>query len=133
MIDIFSPPLESKEKVQKIKTQPSNPLDIDFVPPSISANSYLWNHRAKIVILEDNDAVINSCVKQRSPTMRHVPRVHRVGLDTIWERISIHLSISVRHVNTKQQMADILTKGSFTKHTFDELSSLVQVGKSYPR
>ncbi len=75
----------------------------------------------------------STVVTQRAPTMRHVPRVHRVGLDTIWERISNDPSISVRHVNTKQQMADILTKESFTKHTFDELSSLVQVGKSYPR
>ena len=30
-------------------------------------------------------------------------------------------------------MADISTKGFFTKSTFDELSSLIQVGKSYPR
>ena len=68
---------------------------------------------AKLEILEDNDAVIKSTINGRSPELRHVPRVHRVDLDWLWERIRIDPGISIKHVVTKLQIADMLTKANF--------------------
>ena len=65
--------------------------------------------------------------------MRHVMRVHRVNLDTLWERLRTDPSLSMRFVGTKQQLADILTKGSFTKIVWDELRELIQTGPGYKK
>ena len=43
---------------------------IDYVPPSLPI-SY---GRAKLYLLEDNDAVIKMIIKERSPQMRHGAR-----------------------------------------------------------
>ena len=65
--------------------------------------------------------------------MRHVMRVHRVDLDTLWERLRTDPSLSMRYVGTKQQLADILTKGSFTKQVWDDLRGLIQTGPGYKK
>ena len=41
--------------------------------------------------------------------MRHVPRTHRVDLDWLFERLREDPGISIRHVGTKNQIADMLT------------------------
>ena len=60
--------------------------------------------------------------------MRHVNRTHRVNLDWIFERVREDPAITIKYVNTKQQAADILTKGSFIAQTWMNLCSLAQVG-----
>ena len=85
--------------------------NVDYVP----SNMPISYGRAKLLILEDNDAVIKMCIKCRSPNMRHVGRTHRVDLDWLFERIHKDPAISIKYVNTKQQLADLLTKGSFTE------------------
>ena len=50
---------------------------VDDVPSSLPI-SY---GRAKLYILEDNDAVMKMTDKERSPRLRHVARTHRVDLD----------------------------------------------------
>ena len=129
IIHVFGPKADVEPPAPKPQEKEHDPFNIDYVPPSIPSSSYLWKHRAKIVILEDNDAVIDMCMKQRSPMMRHALRVHRVDLDSLWELLSSDPRISMRYVGTKQQMADILTKGSFTKSTWDELCGLIQIGR----
>ena len=101
---------------------------VDYVPPNVPKP----RGKAKLVICEDNDAVIKMCIKARSLNMRHVPRVHRVDLDWLFERILRDANITMKYVNTKQQMADILTKGSFTAAAWGQLLSLIQCGPSYP-
>ena len=81
-------------------------LECDYVPPSLPPLKGI----GKLIICEDNDAVIKMCIKGRSPNMRHVPRTHRVDLDWLFERILKDPSISIKYVNTKQQLADILTR-----------------------
>ena len=44
---------------------------------------------AQLHIFEDNDAVIKMIIEVRSPTMRHVPRNHRVSLDWLFDRINV--------------------------------------------
>ena len=69
--------------------------------------------RAKLVVMEDNEAVIKMIIKGRSPNMRHVSRTHRVNLDWLFFYISCDPNTTIKYVNTKNQIADILTKGSF--------------------
>ena len=81
-----------------------------------------------MVILEDNDAVIKMCVKGRSPNMRHVARTHRIDLDCLFERLLKDSATTMRYISTKQQLADMFTKGSFTEITWKTLLTLVQIG-----
>ena len=50
-------------------------------------------------------------MKGRSPTMRHVSRTHRVALDWLFDRINLDSKIQIKYIDTKNQLADILTKG----------------------
>ena len=43
-----------------------------------------------------------------------MPRTHRVDLDWLFERCQYDPAIKIRFVPTKDQLADMLTKGSFT-------------------
>ena len=66
-------------------------------------------------VFEDNEAVIKMITKGRSPTMRHVSGTHRVALDRLFDRINLEPKIQIKYVDTKNQLADMLTKGSFTR------------------
>jgi len=103
---------------------------IDFVPPNVPALNP--DNPARLLILEDNEAVIKMCAKQRSPTMRHVARVHRVNLDSLFETVTIQPNIFMRYISTQQQLADIFTKGSFTASTWKTLCGLLQISVSFP-
>ena len=81
-----------------------------------------------MIILEDNDAVIKMTIKGRSPQMRHVARTHRIDLDWLFERIRDDPGINIKYVGTKEQIADIFTKGSFTAATWKMLCRLAQIG-----
>ncbi len=86
-------------------------------------------HRwTNIVIFEDNDAVVKICVKGRAPQFRHVLRTHRIDLDWLFERLQSDPDISMRFVGTKEQLADIFTKGSFTAAQWRDLLRLIGVG-----
>jgi len=104
-------------------------MEVDYVPTNMPE----LNTSARLIILEDNDAVIKMCIKARSPNMRHVTRTHRVDLDWLFERILTDPAISIRYVNTKEQLADIFTKGSFTEQTWQVLCRLLQIGVSHAR
>ena len=54
-------------------------------------------------------SVIKMIIEGRSPTMRHVSRTHRVALDWMFDRINLDPKIQIRHVDTKNQFADMLT------------------------
>jgi DNA (cytosine-5)-methyltransferase 1 len=100
-------------------------LNVDYVPCNIPELS----DRAKLLIMEDNDAVIKMCMKVRAPTMRHVQRTHRIDVDALLERIHNDKSIWIKYINTKQQLADIFTKGSFSVQTWNDLCKLLQIGE----
>ena len=53
--------------------------------------------------------------------MRHVSRIHRVALDRLFDRINLDPKIQIKYIDTKNQLADTLTKGNFTR---DERVSL---------
>ena len=136
VIDVFSPEAKVPKKRQKFQTagpKMNNTMDIltnvDFVPQGMPSHS----GRAVLVIFEDNDAVIKMTIKGRSPTMRHLARVHRVNLDWLLERIREDPGIFLKYVNTKSQIADILTKGTFTEAQWKSLLELSQTVTRKPK
>ena len=54
--------------------------------------------------------------------MRHVSRTHRVALDWLFDRINLDSKIQIiKYIDTKNQLADILTKGNFTRDEWNHL------------
>ena len=43
--------------------------------------------RASLVLVEDNDPVIQICINGRNPTLRHIPRLHRINVDATYDRV----------------------------------------------
>ena len=81
---------------------------------------------SQLYTFEDIEAVIKMIIKGRSPTMS-VSRTHRVALDWLFDRINLEPKIQIKYVDTKNQLADILTKGSFTRDEWDHLLRLLDV------
>ena len=63
-------------------------------------------------------------MKGRSPTLRHVPRTHRAALDWLFGRINLEPKIHIRYVDTKNPLADMPTKESFTRGECNHLLRL---------
>ena len=91
--------------------------DIDSVPSNVQSA----RQEALLYVFEDNEAVIKMIMKGRSPTMRHVSRTHRVALDWLFDRINLDSKIQIKYIDTKNQLADILTKGNFTRDEWNHL------------
>ena len=66
-------------------------------------------------------------MKGRSPFMRHVSRTQRITLDLFFDRINFDLKIQIRYVDTKNQLSDILTKGSFSEDVWNNLLRLKDI------
>ena len=97
--------------------------DIDSVPSNVQSAS----QEALLYVFEDNEAVIKMIMKGRSPTMRHVSRTHRVALDWLFDRIYLDPKIEIKYIDTKNQLADILTKGNFTRDEWNHLLTLFNI------
>ena len=100
--------------------------DLDNVDV-ISSNVHSSRKEALLYIFEDNEAVINMITKGRSPTMRHVSRTHRVALDLLFDRINLDPKIQIKYIDTKNQLADILIKGNFTRDEWNHLLCLFNI------
>ncbi len=74
-----------------------------------SSNVSSSRREALLYVFEDNEAVIKMIIEGRSPTMRHVSRTHRVALDWLFGRINLDPKTQIKHVDTKNQLADILS------------------------
>ena len=84
-------------------------------------NVQFSHQEALLYVFEDNEAVIKMIIKGRSPIMRHVSRTHRVALDWLFDRINLDSKIQIKYIDTKNQLADILTKGNFTLDEWNHL------------
>ena len=67
----------------------------------------IYQGRAQLYVVEDNEAVIRMIIKGRSPMMRHVSGTHRVALDWSFDRIKLDPKIQIKYVDTKNQLADL--------------------------
>ena len=98
--------------------------NVDFIPSNVNSS----RQEALLNIFEDNEAVIKMIIKKgRSPTMRHVSRTHRVALDWLFDRIHLDPKIQIKCIDTKNQLADILTKGNFTRDEGNHLLCLFNI------
>ena len=52
---------------------------------------------------------------------------HRVALDWLFDRINLDSKIQIKYIDTKNQLADILTKGNFTRDEWNHLLSLFNI------
>ena len=96
---------------------------VDF----ISSNVHSSRQEALLYVFEDNEAVIKMIIKGRSPTMRHVSRTRRVALDWLFDRINLDPKIQIKYIDTKNQLADILTKGNFTRDEWNHLLCFLNI------
>ena len=102
--------------------------NIDSVPSIVQSS----RQEALLYVFEDNEAEITMIIKGRSPTMRHVSRTHRVALDWLFDRINLDTKIQVKYIDTENQLADILTKGSFTRDEWNHLLCLFNISHFSP-
>ena len=120
ILDRTVKPVNGKNKSQnKIDVM----QDIDFVPSNVQSA----RQEALLYVFEDNEAVIKMIIKGRSPRMRHVSRPHRVALDWLFDRINLDPKIQIKYIDTKNQLADILTKGNFTRDEWNHLLTLFNI------
>ena len=97
--------------------------DSDSVPSNVQSA----RQEALLYVFEDNEPVIKMIIKGRSPTTRHVSRTHRVALDWLFDRINLDSEIQIKYIDTKNQLADILTKRNFTRDEWNHLLSLFNI------
>ena len=98
-------PVNGEDKHYKSHKKIDVIRDIDLVP----SNVHSARQEALLYVFEDNESVIFYDFKGRSPTMRHVSRTHRVALDWLFDRINLDPKIQIKYIDTKNQLADILT------------------------
>ena len=103
----------------KVPTQRNN-FDLNNVD-CVPSNAKLSRSVTMLYFFEDNEAVIKVITKGRSPTMRRVSRIHRVALDWLLDDINLDPKVQIKYVDTKHQLADILTKGNFTRDEWNNL------------
>ena len=96
---------------------------IDAVPSNVQSA----RQQALLYVFEMNEVVIKMIIKSRSPTMRHVSRTHRVALDWLFDPINLDPKIQIKYINTKNQLADILTKGNFTRDEWNHSLTLFNI------
>ena len=112
--------------------RPGRPVDTERSQKSrilivFPQTSSLRIKKPLLYVFEDNEAVIKMIIKGRSPTMRHVSRTHRVALDWLFDRINLDTKIQIKYTDTKNQLADILTKRNFTRDEWNHLLCLVNI------
>ena len=118
--EVRSPPHTIYKRKQSQRV--INDLDnVDFILSNVQSS----HQEALLYVFEDNEAVIKMIIKGRSPTMRHVSRTHRVALDWLFDRIN--LDPKIKYIDTKNQLADILTKGNFTRDEWNHLLCLFNI------
>ena len=83
--------------------------NIICVPSNVQSS----HQEALLYVFEDSEAMIKMIIKGRSPAMRHVSKTHRAALDWLFDRITLDPKIQIKYIDTKNQLADILTKGNF--------------------
>ena len=117
-----SPPhtIHKRKQFQRVINDMDN---VDLIHPNVQSS----HQKASLYVFEDNEAVIKMIIKGRSPTMRHVSRIHRVALDWLFNRINLDSKIQIKYIDTKNQLADILTKGNFTRDEWNHLLCLFNI------
>ena len=95
---------------------------IDCVTPHATP----FHDRAHLFVFTENEAVIKMIVRGKTHTCVMLP-AERVDLDRLFERMNLDSCKSIRYPSTDQHIADMMTKGFFTRGTRDHLLSFLEV------
>ena len=112
--------MKNQNPTEHVNLDPNN---VDHVSTKVRPSQF----GAMLYVFEDIEAVIKMIIKGRTPTMRHVSRTQRVALDWLVDRINIDCKIQIRYFDTKHQLADILTKGNFTRDEWTNFLHLFNI------
>ena len=104
-------------------------MKIDVIKDIDSVSFLVQSARQEVLlnVFEDNEALIKMIMKGRSPTMRHVSRTNRVALDWLFDGINLDPKIQIKYIDSKNQLADILTKGNFTRDEWNHLLTVFNI------
>ena len=131
-----NPAARHSSRNHKSKPKQKGNRDVDQLShvDYVTTNANSSQGESQLYIFEDNEAVIKMFIKRRSPTMRHVSRTHRVALDWLFDRINLEPKIQIKYVNTSNQLADMLTKGKFSRDEWDHLLRLLKsrISRCFP-
>ena len=112
----------TKTKIHRDR-EVDKPSKVDHVDTSAKLSPFV----AQLYNFEDKEAVIKMIIEGKSPTMRHVSRTLRVALDWLFDIINFDPKIQIKFVDTKHQLADILTKENFTCDEWNHLLRLFNI------
>ena len=115
--------MKEREPVANCDHQSQGMINVSNNIDCVPSNVQFLNQEA----FEDNEAVIKMIMKGRSPTMRHVSRTHRVALDWLLDQIGLDPKIQIKYIDTQNQLADILTKGNFSRDEWNHLFYLSNI------
>ena len=125
MIDRGNPLFAVKKN--HVQVQSRGMFDIFNNVDRVPSNVQFSHQEALLYVFGDNEAVIKMIIKGRSPTMRHVSRTHRVAIDWFVDRINLDPQIQIKYIDTKNQLAYMLTKGNFTRGEWKRLLCLFNI------
>ena len=112
---------KSRPKMSEEGKRLLNCLMLIMYPPTYASQGEYQLH-----IFEDNEAVIKMIYEGRSPTMTHVSRTHRGALDWLLDMINLETKIQIKYVDTRNQLAYILTKGT-SRNEWNQLLRLFNI------
>ena len=121
-------PVNDVKKHQKSQGKINLMENIDSVHSNVQSS----RQETLLYVFEDNEALIKMIINGRSPTMRHVSRIYRVALDWLFDRINLDSKIQIKYIDTKNQLADILIKGNFTRDEWNHLLCLFNISHFSP-
>ncbi len=101
-------------------------LDQNFNPVKYFNQTRPEHPQTKLIVAEDYEAVIKIISKSRSTALRHLPRTHCIDVNWLFE-VCDTPGVIVRYTNTKQQIADLLTKAMTKPDVWNYLIDLAQI------
>ena len=117
-------------ETQKPKVVPTdaemNPYSPQFNPGKYFAYTRKPRSSTVLIVAEDNQAVMKIIQKARSMSLRHLPRTHRIDIHWLFE-VCANPQVRMTYVNTKQQVADLMTKAINAPPTWEHLLDIVQI------
>ena len=116
-----------RDRTSRSKQKGNRDLDQLSHVDHVTTHAHSSQGESQLYIAEDNEAEIKMISKGRSPTMRHVTRTHRVVLGWLFNRDTLDHQIQIKYVDTKNQLADILTKWDFTRDEWNHLLRLLNI------
>ena len=102
---------KTKTPTEKSKRGVDQLSNVDYVP----TNAHSSQGESQLYILEDSEAVIKMIIKGWSPTMRQTRVQNPHGYAWLFDRINLEPKIQIKYVDTRNQLAVILTKGSLSR------------------